>query len=71
MILTKKNTLIVLGMLMSFQLFGQTRICYSYDAGNRPLAAGTMGGLLFSLLAIAFLLPVLILKNKPDEAHLV
>ena len=28
MILTKKNTLIFLGMLISFQLFGQTRISY-------------------------------------------
>ena len=28
MILTKKNTLIFLGMLLSFQLFGQTRIRY-------------------------------------------
>lgn len=58
--------LTVLSTVLGFIPFlvGGTRLSFWF-----PLAAGTMGGLLFSLLAIAFLLPVLILKNKPDEVH--
>ena len=40
-------------------LIGDTQLSFWF-----PLAAGTMGGLLFSLLAIIFLLPVLVLKEN-------
>lgn len=40
-------------------LIGSTRLSFWF-----PLAAGTMGGLLFSLLAIFLLLPILILQKK-------
>ena len=39
-------------------LIGDTRVSFWF-----PLAAGTMGGLLFSLIAIFFLLPILIVKK--------
>lgn len=43
-------------------LIGDTQLSFWF-----PLAAGTMGGLLFSLLAIFFLLPTLILKKRTNS----